>query len=271
MEALVPIISLFVVVAVGLLVTRIGTAALVRTGLSKDLAHFQSRSAFLGIGFTTEESERVMDHPLRRRIVMWLMLLGNAGFVAAVSAVLPVFVNTQGGTSFLLLRVFGLMCGLFLLWAIAASKWVDKQLSRVIGWALQRWTRMDLHDYHGLLQLGEGYTVCEMKVEAGDWVAGKNLAELRLGDEGVQVLGIQRADGEYIGAPTGRTYLRRGDKIVIYGRVEHLAELDQRRADGAGDAAHAERVEQLHKTREETNPTDRTRNRADETPVAALE
>ena len=56
MGTLIPILSLLVVVAVGLLVVRIGTVALVLTGLSKELAHFQALSAFMGVGFTTSQS-----------------------------------------------------------------------------------------------------------------------------------------------------------------------------------------------------------------------
>jgi NhaP-type Na+/H+ and K+/H+ antiporter len=229
-------------VAVGVLVTRIGTVALMLTGLSRDLAHFQALSAFLGVGFTTKESEQVLVHPVRRRIIRWLILLGNAGFVAAVSSIIPVFIGGEGGTMPFWAKLFWLCGGLVLLWAIAVSKWVDRWLSRAIGWALRHWTRLEVYDYQGLLQLGAGYTVCEIQVEVGDWVTGRSLVELRLGDEGVQVLGIRRADGEFVGAPTGRTYIRKGDKVVLYGKVEHLAELDRRHADTTGDMAHEQRV-----------------------------
>ncbi|WP_419193904.1 hypothetical protein [Novipirellula herctigrandis] len=43
--------------------------------MSKDLAQFQTLSAFTGAGFTTNESEDIVNHPLRRRIMMYLMLL----------------------------------------------------------------------------------------------------------------------------------------------------------------------------------------------------
>jgi len=86
------------------------------------------------------------------------------------------------------------------------------------------------------------YTVAEVRVEESDWVAGKSLAELRLPDEGVQVLGIRRQSGEYIGAPSGLTYIRKGDTLVVYGLVKHIAELDCRRAGKSGDMVHEQRV-----------------------------
>src|SRR4051794_41975718 len=56
--------------------------------MSKHAARFQARSAFTGSGFTTRESESVVDHPVRRKVIMWLMLLGNAGVVAAAGSLI---------------------------------------------------------------------------------------------------------------------------------------------------------------------------------------
>lgn len=49
------IASLLVVLVLSLLVTRIATVALTHTGLSREVARFQARSAFSGVGFTTSE------------------------------------------------------------------------------------------------------------------------------------------------------------------------------------------------------------------------
>ena len=46
---MVAIFSLFTVAILPLIVTRIAAMALILTGLSQEVAHFQSRSAFLGI------------------------------------------------------------------------------------------------------------------------------------------------------------------------------------------------------------------------------
>ena len=96
---MISIVSLLVVLTLSILVTRIATVALTHTGLSRESAKFQARSAFTGVGFTTNESEKVVNHPLRRRILLALMLLGNAGVVTAVSSLILSFVNlNQSGT-----------------------------------------------------------------------------------------------------------------------------------------------------------------------------
>lgn len=52
---MVPIISLLIVVTLSILVTRVASKALMHTGLSRESARFQARSAFTGAGFTTSD------------------------------------------------------------------------------------------------------------------------------------------------------------------------------------------------------------------------
>lgn len=95
---MIAIATLFVVVMLALLVTRMATVALMATGVPYDVARFQARSAMTGVGFTTSESESVVNHPIRRRIILTLMLLGNAGLVTIMASVILSFAGTGGGT-----------------------------------------------------------------------------------------------------------------------------------------------------------------------------
>ncbi len=82
------IATLLVVLTISLLTVRVATVMLILTGLSLPLARFQARSAFTGCGYTTGESEQLVGHPVRRRIISTLMLLGNAGIVTTVGALM---------------------------------------------------------------------------------------------------------------------------------------------------------------------------------------
>jgi hypothetical protein len=155
------IISLLIILAFSILVTKIAAIALTHTGLSKESARFQARSAFTGVGFTTSESEKVVNHPLRRRILLLLMLLGNAGIVTAMSSLILTFVNMED-SGFLALRIALLCFGLVTLWAIASSKIVDRHLSNLISRFLKRFTRLNVQDYASLLHLAGEYKVTEM-------------------------------------------------------------------------------------------------------------
>lgn len=212
---------------------RVATVALTLTGLSQQLARFQARSAFTGAGFTTTESEKVVKHPVRRRIIMLLMLLGNAGIVTAISS-LMLSVMGESQSSSLWSRCSLLFAGLGMLWWVATSKWVDQKLSLLIGWGLRRFTNVDARDYAGLLHLTGDYVVAEMMVSDEDWLCDKQLKELGLNDEGVLVLGVEHLDGQYSGAPRGSSELSSGDTLLLYGRRAVIEQLDERERDSKG-------------------------------------
>jgi hypothetical protein len=244
------IISLFLVLALSLLITRIATVALTYTGLSRDAARFQARSAFTGSGFTTNESEKVVVHPVRRRIVMLLMLLGNAGIITAVSSLILTFIGHQGEMS-MNMKIIILVSGIVMLWGLSVSHWVDSQLSHLIELALKRFTRLDVRDYVSLLRLSGEYRVSELLVQQTDWLANKPLHELNLPEEGILVLGIEKPDGMFLGAPDGSTELKSGDSVLLYGRASQFQDLDERRRDKQGQLQHNKSASKQKQIRKE--------------------
>jgi hypothetical protein len=229
--------SLLLVLVFSLLVTRVATIALIHTGLSKEVAKFQARSAFTGSGFTTSESERVVNHPVRRRIVLILMLLGNAGFITAMATLLLTFVGGRGVVE-LGPRLALIVGGVVMLWFAASSQWVDRRLSGLVEWALRRYTHLDVQDYTSVLHLTGDYRIVQLQVTPDDWLVDKTLAEAELSKEGILVLGVQRMNGSFIGAPRGDTRLLCEDTVYLYGRIEQIQALDERKQGWYGDAEH---------------------------------
>jgi NhaP-type Na+/H+ and K+/H+ antiporter len=218
----------------------VATVALTFTGLSQEAAQFQARSAFTGTGFTTSEAETVVDHPVRRRIIMTLMLLRSAGIVTILLSLILSFVGSEDGGK--LDRLAWLVGGVVVLWVLSLSGAVDRFLKRLMTWAVKRWTDLDVRDYVGLLKLSGDYVIREMQVEKDDWLAGKELSACRLREEGVSIVGIYRSNGNYVGVPKGNTAIHPGDTLVLYGRAEGLQKLDRRRTGGEGDRDHSEAV-----------------------------
>jgi hypothetical protein len=213
--------------------------ALVQTGLSRESARFQARSAFTGVGFTTGESEKVVNHPVRRRILLFLMLLGNVGIVTAMTSLLLGFIDTESTGSFVV-RISILGGGLALLWLFSVSGRIDRHLSKLISWVLNRYGRLDTRDYASLLGLTGDYRVTEMQVKPQDWLSERRLKDLKLRDEGVVVLGITREKGKYIGAPNGSTWIMPNDTMILYGRRSAIERLDKRLKGSFGDKEHDE-------------------------------
>lgn len=230
------IASLIIVVLVSMLITRVATIALTLTGMSRESARFQARSALSGAGFTTTEAEAVVNHPVRRRVIMMLMLLGSAGVVTVVGTLVLGFANTDPAERHLRLTV--LIGSLLLLFLVARSQRVDRVLSRLIARGLNRWTELDARDYAALLHVGGEYSVVEMQLGSGHWMHGCTVRDLALRDRGMLLLGITRTDGTYEGVPSFDTEVHAGDTLVIYGRGPELCELDSRTPQsGAADLA----------------------------------
>lgn len=255
---MVAISSVLIVAILSLLVSRIATVALSLTGLSREVARFQARSALTGTGFTTTESEMIVNHPVRRRIVMALMILRNAGFITAVSSLVISFVGSSGAEESLR-RVAMLAAGLGLIWLLSLSKPFDRWLSRLIRIALNRWTRLEARDYASLLDLTGDYAVREIAIGGDDWICDKRIRDTGLQEEGILILGIQREQGNFIGAPAPETKIGDGDMLIIYGRADAIEELTRRRKGTSGDVEHEDAVREHEKVEEKEQREDAER------------
>lgn len=243
-----PIFALIIVLFVAFFLIRTGTAALTLLGLSRDLALFQAISAFTGVGFTTSESEHILNHPDRRRVVMSLMVIGNVGLMTAVSSLVLTFANT-GDTSEGLLKLVVLIVVLGSVLAVLLNRRVSVPMHHMLRKLLRRTTRLKVVDFVDLLQLTGEYGVVELPVDDGHWLTGRRLSETRLLEEGVTVLGILREGFDFIGVPRGETLVESGDKLVLYGREESIETLYSRRKDEKGSAEHNEAVEGTRRER----------------------
>ena len=237
------VVSVLIVLTLSLLIGRIATVALTVTGVPREVARFQARSALTGAGFTTQEAESVVAHPVRRRIVMILMIVGNIGAAGLIASLIGSFVGVSSAGAGLT-RALWMLIGLLGLLLIARSPWVDRKMAGLIATGVRRFTDLDVRDYAGMLRLSGEYAVSELYVQPEDWIADTPLAELDLPHEGVLVLGIVRADGRYLGAPTGQTAAQAGDTLIVYGRIPVLADIDERHAGSEGEQAHKKAVAQ---------------------------
>ncbi len=238
------IVSLIVTLGLSVLVCRIAETALTLTGLSRASARFQARSAFSGVGYTTTESESIVNHPVRRQIAMMLMLMGNIGLATVAASVMVSFMDAKATENWPrnLSLIFGGLLGLIVL---TRSKWVERRLNRIITWALRTFTDLDARDYVAVLNLEDGYAVTEMRIDPGDWLAETSLLELELPKEGVLVLGVHCSKTEqYFGAPTASHVINVGDTLVLYGPIDRLQELDQRSSGERGATAHQAAVDE---------------------------
>lgn len=222
------------------------------TGISQDVASFQAASAFSGAGYTTEEAEQTVATPERRKIIKTLIRLGS---LSLLGALVPLIGSFAGGNGNLITLIY-ILVGAGVIVIFARSRWLNRLVTPLIRRALSETTSLEIRDYSQLLGLHGEYRVSEINAEENDWIADGPLRELELVAEGVLVLGIERLDGSYLGAPSPDAEIQPGDTLVVYGQQHRLKELAGREA---GDSQAREDAVKAHeKHLEEQKQEERT-------------
>jgi hypothetical protein len=216
------LVPTLVAIAISMLVVRAGAIALIMTGMSYDKAKFQALSAFSGTGFTTREAERVVKNSRRRKIISWLMILGNAGIVTVIVAATSSFAGAKGLEIGLNVLVLAAGLGLIVLVARHAPfvrHWEDFARARLARLSIfEEDTTVD-----ELLHITEGYGVVRVQLLDDSELIGKTLSEINASLEHSFVLGIER-DREWLPTPRSSRKLMAEDYLVIYGKLDDLAE-----------------------------------------------
>ena len=208
------VVLLLLAIAISFVVVRIGATALELTGLSWERAKFQALSAFSNAGFTTQESEEIVRHPLRRRIATYLIVLGNAGFVATIGSFAGTLMQPQPMRIVFNLTVVA--AGLALLFWLARRPSITVELrERARNWLAKRYS-MEMWSAEELLHLGSEFELTRFHVSAKSRAAGHTLRQLQLKQNHVQILAVERGK-EFVAVPRGDFELRGGDHVVVYG------------------------------------------------------
>jgi hypothetical protein len=75
------------------LILEISVALLVTTGLEVEIARFQVVSMLTATGFTTDESELIARHPIRRKISIFLILFGVFSLAVMISFISAILIK----------------------------------------------------------------------------------------------------------------------------------------------------------------------------------
>ena len=217
-------VATFLVVAViTLAFTQVAAGALIATGMPREIAAFQARSAFSGAGFTTTEAENVVNHPVRRRIVAATMFVGNLGTpTLVVSVLIGLLAPGPGSTTE---RSLVAISGVMILVLIVGTRPVKRAMVRVgQHYARRRLLPALVVGPEELLTLGQDFSVTAVRVAESPAETYRSLRGLEHAIPGARVLGVRRGT-EYFGEPPVDLTLLEGDELVVYGRNDRLGGL----------------------------------------------
>jgi len=202
------------VIFVSFLIVRAAAIALMMTGLDEKRAKFQALSAFSGTGFTTGEAESVVKHPKRRRIITWLMILGNAGIVMVIVTATSSLASSRGYQ--IPINVVILIVGIFVIYKIATHKGFIRRWESYIEDRLTKARALQEDVAEDLLHLSEGFGLVRGIIKEDSPLVGASLSQSDLTTRGLLVLGIER-DKNWIPTPKAEEVVKEGDKLVVYG------------------------------------------------------
>jgi hypothetical protein len=216
------VVLLVVFVCISYLIVRIGSIALEMTGMERSRARFQALSAFSGTGFTTREAELVVNHPRRRKIVTYLMILGNAGIVSVIATFVLSMRETGAFRPSLNLAIIA--ASLLMLYRIASHQTFARKLTQKIREILREKLHFEKVRVQELLQQSDGYGIASILVGRRSKVAGLTLSQSGFKERDLMILSVER-DEEMIPVPKAQTKIRVGDRLICYGKLENLGGL----------------------------------------------
>ena len=217
---LVELSLLFLVLALLYLIVEAATTILIITGLDQHTARFQAVSIITGTGYTTSEAELITRHPVRRKIAMFLMIIGSTALALIISILVRILSRKVSAVE-LFFTLFVLVVVTVVFRSRRIMHYFDSYLDKKMlkqPYILQR-------TVEELLQLDEHFTIAEIQLSHNAPWLDKSLGMSGLRDAGVLVLTIRRRNGSLIRAPRDTDILRAGDILLVYGRPREISEI----------------------------------------------
>lgn len=219
------LISFFVLIIAYLVIVEIFTVLFKLTGLRKDKARFQAISCMTNSGFTTNESELVVNSSTRRRLAKLMMLFGYIFAVSGVSILVNLFVRATDN-QFDWWTLFYSFLFLTIILSITRSKWLIRNFDKLIEHlALNSNDRVFCNNVR-ILEMFHGKLIAEVLITClPEEIDGKTLQESKFRNTyKLNVLLIKR-NNEIIDQVSSSDQLKKGDRVLVYGSKASIFEL----------------------------------------------
>ena len=229
---------ILVVVTIYLFAIEIFSVAFKLTGLATNKIKFQVASLFTGTGFTTSESELIVNNEKRRKIATACMYTGHVFSVAIMGLIANLMINIflsfnkTAGIEFAVptftewyMILLYITSGFFIVMLILKIPPVNKRFQRfleAIAINSSKYSRNS--NLITILDMYSKHAIAEVVLNSlPDYAKETPLSEMELTKKySINVLSIKR--GKRIIDVTKDTMFRKGDVLVIYGLTNDIKE-----------------------------------------------
>ncbi|MBM7647652.1 putative membrane protein YphA (DoxX/SURF4 family) [Bacillus ectoiniformans] len=207
---------MFLYLLIVALVIEISVVLFRITGLKTEISRYQVISMLTGTGFTTDESQLIIDHPARRRISAFLILFGAFSLAVIISAITNIISNDLRLKELTLINLF-----LLLLLLAGKTPFIRNKLKKMFKHEMRK--NLDISE----LPINEALYLCDddivTTIDVGEesTFIGKKVCELFDHEEDINLLFIKRGTVN-IRSELRHEEIREGDSLYLYGDQTHI-------------------------------------------------
>lgn len=213
------ILFIFIYLFIVFTVIEINTSIFVATGLDRKIARFQVISMLTGTGFTTGESELIIDHPVRRRLGAFLILFGAFSLAVIISAISNLLTD-----NFYAMEIAYIAGGLLVLLFVLRAPFVQRMMGKKMQSKLKENYELADLPISDVLLMDEDDEVREIAIKEDSQFAERTFDEIVDKEDDVMLLFIRRGEIN-IRQKAYDTKLEPGDKLVLYGNNPRIEEI----------------------------------------------
>lgn len=213
------LVLFLIAVFLSMIIIRIGTIALRLTGMKWENAVFQSVSAFTGCGFTTSMSENALNDPKRRKIVSWLIILGNAGLITVVVTLIQ---SVQTKFNHNLVHDFMVFLPVIIcLGFLFGALFITNPVFRMVEKYFKIPGAETVLIIEKFMNPQNGHGLARVQVLTTNAICEKTIRELNPASNEFSILAIER-DELFIPIPSETEKIKPDDILICYGKLENI-------------------------------------------------
>ncbi|MEB2494182.1 hypothetical protein SOP93_24095 [Peribacillus frigoritolerans] len=200
------------------LVIEISVTLMKLTGLKGTVARFQVISMLTGTGFTTDESKSIIDHPVRRKISMFLILFGAFSLAVIISSISTLL------TDDLRLMELSIIIGILLVLIILVKvPFLNNRLSNKMKSEMYNHYELWEHPIEEVLFLEDEDVVMEIDIyEDSEFIDVKAFDAISHGAD-INILFIESGEVK-IRKELYEYKIKLGDNLFLYGNKKEIEE-----------------------------------------------
>jgi hypothetical protein len=218
------VLPVVVIIVVSALIVKVAAVALNLTGLDRKRAMFQALSAFTGTGFTTRDSELIVNNDVRRRIIMILMVLGNAGLISIISTLLFSFLKGGLNAKPVLVNLSVILFVIAFIVGVSRHEGLMRRFTKKIQEKLVVSSTFTRRPVEEVLRLAEGYGIAEVNLGDDCEEIGKSLNDSSFRVRDILVIAIERG-AKVIPTPGAHDRILANDTLICYGKMDNLRKI----------------------------------------------